>query len=116
MTVFPIKTRLVLVILHALLWTDPSRNFLYGFKLLHTLKPFLQPVYCLSPQSWVILIPVLMGFAVWEIFSCEIRALGLGIRYSAQGIWNPLPGNLNLTLSWIPWGEASNFHQLQATF
>ena len=52
-----------------------------------------------------------------EIFSCEIRALGIGICYSAQGIWNPLPGNLNPTLSWIPaWGEASNFHQLQDIF
>ena len=59
--------------------------------------------------SKVILIPesgkcLLIGFAIGEIFSCEIRALGFGIRYSAQGIWNPLPGNLNPTLSWIPWG------------
>ena len=109
MTVFPIKTRLVLVILNPLSWTDPCRNFLYGSKLLHTLKLFFTACLLIITPSKVILIPesgkcLLIGFAIGEIFSCEIRALGFGIRYSAQGIWNTLPGNLNQTLSWIPWG------------
>ena len=37
-----------------------------------------------------------------EMFAYRIRNLGNFFGYSAQAIWNPLPGNLNPTLSWIP--------------